>query len=138
MFSKAFGAYGLSKGAAVTIVRLPRAIQGLSEESPDSVPSFRHRVLIDGLNLILQDIEDKGINHRAVINLSAGLRPISLGPSLNRKPVLGDTLYPMYQTLEKLINMGAIFTTTSGNGGDPTQRGVSYPFSIASKSSPYS
>ena len=77
MFSNAFGpSFGVSKKAAVTVVCLPKTLKGLSEEDPSRVSVFRHRVLTDALNLVLEDIEERKNKYRAVISLSAWLLKI--------------------------------------------------------------
>ena len=94
MFSKAFGLdYGVSKRASVTVVVLPNAIRGFSETEV-TIPPFRYRTVVDAFNLIIQDVQAKNLQYRAVVSMSFGIEP--LDPSANRIPVLGDPLFPMY------------------------------------------
>jgi hypothetical protein len=92
MFSKAFGAdYGVSKRASVTIVVIPKAIQGLSEAAPGDVPAFRYGTVTDALDLILQDAQENNFQHRAVVQMAFGFPPVAdLAPSGSRIPVLED------------------------------------------------
>jgi hypothetical protein len=127
MFSKAFGAdYGVSRRASITIVVIPKAIQGLSEAAPSDVPAFRYRTVTGALDLILQDVQDNNYQHRAVVRLAFGLPPIAdLAPTGRRIPVLGGPLFPMYEATQALINAGVVVTTASGNFGLISAFGVS-------------
>ena len=116
MFSKAFGLdYGVSKRASVTGVVLPNAIRGFSETEV-TIPPFRYRTVVDAFNLIIQDVQAKNLQYRAVVSMSFGIEP--LDPSANRIPVLGDPLFPMYLAAQALINAGIVLVTASGNLAD--------------------
>jgi hypothetical protein len=113
MFSKAFGLdYGVSKRASVTVVVLPSSIRGFSETSV-TIPPFRYRTVVDAFNLIIQDVQAKNLQYRAVVSMAFGIIP--LGPSAGRMPVLGDPLFPMYLAAQALINAGVVLVTASGN-----------------------
>ena len=113
MFSKAFGLdYGVSKRASVTVAALPNAIRGFSETSVTIAP-FRYRTIRDAFNLILQDVQAKNLQYRAIVSMSFGIIP--LGPPAKRIPVLGDPLFPMYLAAQALINAGVVLVTASGN-----------------------
>jgi hypothetical protein len=119
LFSKIFGEdYGVSKRASVTVVVLPQGVKGLSEDASSRIPPFRYRTVTDALDLILQDVLSKKIQNRAVVSMAIGF-PIGgvIGPSLNRLPVLGDPLFPMYQAVQALIDQGVVIVTLSGNAG---------------------
>jgi hypothetical protein len=127
MFSKVFGNdYGVSKRSSVTVVVLPAAIPGISDKPGQIVPPIRFRTVADALDLILQDVQEKQFQHRAVVSLSMGFPPTAVFcPSNARLPVLGDPLYPMYKAMEALINVGVVVTTSSGNFGNTAEFGVS-------------
>lgn len=124
MLSKVFGGSaglhtgenGVSRRAAVTIVQLPKAIRGLTAENV--LPAFRFRTITAALEAVLQNIQTRNIAHRAVINLSVGIDEEIVGPSALRIPVPGDPPYPMYQTLQDLIDAGVVVLAASGNDGD--------------------
>ena len=112
MFSKAFGLdYGVSKRASVTVAVLPMSIRGLSETSVTISP-FRYRTVTDALNLILQDVQAKNLQYRAVVSMAFGITPLS---GAGRIPVLGDPLFPIYLAAQALVNPGVVLVTASGN-----------------------
>lgn len=116
MFSKAFGLEnGVLKRASVTVVVLPSAIRGFSETGV-TIPPFRYRTVVDAFNLIIQDVQAKNLQYRAVVSMSFGIEP--LDPSANRIPVLGDPLFPMYLAAQALKNAGIVLVTASGNLAD--------------------
>jgi hypothetical protein len=115
MFSKAFGLdYGVSKPASVTVAVLPMSIRGQLETGVTIAP-FRYRTVTDALNLILQDVQAKNLQYRAVVSMAFGITPLS---GANRIPILGDPLFPMYLAAQALINAGVVLVTAPGNFGD--------------------
>jgi hypothetical protein len=104
--------YGVSKKAAVTIVRVPKAIQG--DGDPTDVPftaDFRTRTIIDAYRIIIRDIVSKGLNRKAVINVSS-----SFAQKLNRMPKVGDgQAWNELQAIRALLLFGIPVVVTSGN-----------------------
>jgi len=123
MFSMAFGAQsGVSKRAAVTIVRLPKAIRALSEWNPDTIPAFRIPTPTHALVPVLQDIQQRGIKNKAVVNLSLGGRF-----GFNRVPVLGELYWDAFVAAKDLIDRGVTITVAAGNKGEIAKFGVCSP-----------
>jgi hypothetical protein len=113
IISKAVGkSYGVSKNAAVTVVRVPRPV--LTQEDIDSGvdKGFRYTTSVDALRLVLQDVINKNLQYRAVINLSWGFTN-----DLGRIPLPGEYTYEIYQVLQALIAENVVVVTSSGNSG---------------------
>ena len=114
MLSKVVGNdYGVSRNAAVTIVRLPQAIQyveGVAQPDPEA--DFRYSTIVDALYQVLNDVVLKDIGNRAVINLSFGLEDV-----LHRIPNQGDAGYELYEVLNLLIQHFVVIVVASGNNG---------------------
>lgn len=95
MFSKTFGPdFGVSKRTAVTIVRLAEAVRGLADDPTSTVPPYRVSILTHALFRILQDVREKNLRYRAVVNISLGISSAIAG-SGSRIPVEGDLLFSM-------------------------------------------
>ncbi|PMD28391.1 hypothetical protein NA56DRAFT_696164 [Hyaloscypha hepaticicola] len=120
IFSKAFGLdYGVSKRASVTVAVLPMSIRGQLETGVTIAP-FRYRTVTDALNLILQDVQAKKLQYRAVVSMAFGITPLS---GANRIPILGDPLFPMYLAAQALINAGVVLVTASENFSNTSPNG---------------
>jgi hypothetical protein len=95
---------GVSKRAAVTIVRIPQPLPGprdiLSGPNQNFPTVARHATVIDAYRIIAQDIAAKGLARNAVI-----LQCLAFVPkNLNRMPEPGDGNYwLMYQAMRALI-----------------------------------
>lgn len=81
----------------------------------------RYSPFLDAFRLVLKDIRSKGIQGRAVINLSMGF------PDLDGKiPAPGDDDWELYEVIRDLIAEKVVIVVASGNSGifrgvDPTQ-----------------
>lgn len=114
MFSKIFGEpHGISKRAAVTIVRLPQAIRGPGDG--EVIPDHRARNTLGSYNKILEDVAARGptAKYRSVINFSLGSGPNAVTAMWPVPPSSAIGLY--HRVVEALIEAGVVFVTTSGN-----------------------
>ena len=104
--------FGVSKKAAVTIVRVPKAIQGPGD--PDDKPftaDYRTRSVIDAYRIIIRDIISNGLTRKAVINMSMGG-----AQRLNRMPKIGDgEAWNEVQAIRALLLFGIPVVVSSGN-----------------------
>jgi len=104
--------YGVSKKAAVTIVRVPKAVQGPGD--PTDVPftaDFRQRTVVDAYRIIIRDVVVKGLSRKAVINVSS-----SFSQKLNRMPKVGDgQSWNELQAIRACLMSGIPVVVTSGN-----------------------
>jgi hypothetical protein len=121
MLSRAVGReFGVSKNAAVTVVRLPKAIR-TAADPVEGYLAFRHETVVHALAEILIDVDQKHLEYKSVVSFSLGYEP-----GLKKFPELGDFEYPLYAAIEALIKKKVIFVSASGNegtldrGGDPT------------------
>jgi hypothetical protein len=108
---------GVSKRAAVTIVRIPQPVPGprdITEGPNQNFPTVaRHATMTDAYKIIAQDIKAKGLARNAVI-----LQCMSFVPqNLNRMPEPGDGNYwLMYQAMRAIITGYSVpIVVTSGN-----------------------
>ncbi|CZT01955.1 uncharacterized protein RCO7_05435 [Rhynchosporium graminicola] len=101
---------GVSKKASLTIVRLPRSIVGAREVRISSFKT-RVRVIEDALNLVIEDVESRGIERMSVVSISGA---ISAG--LTSLPVEGDDLWGVYQGFQALAELGVPIVVSAGNG----------------------
>jgi len=125
MFSRAVGAeFGVTKRAALTIVRLPAPVRGPGDP-PGMLSLWRMSTLVDGLAKILQDVFDKGIQNQAVISLS-----LSTAVDLGRFPVPGDDIFPLYLAVTALVSKGVVVTVSGGGNGVISRWGVRNPIPI--------
>jgi len=116
--------WGVSKQASIIVVRLPPSIT-----PPNTV---RMSTVADALTDILQDVIVRGLQERAIINLAIDTT-ISLAgnPAQHAASVLqapgGGAVDPtiavfrtIYSTMARLMQLGVVITTSSGNLGWPT------------------
>lgn len=92
---------GVSKGTALTIVRLSRA--------PIGGP--RTYTLINALTRVLQDVNSKQLRERAVINLSIHLTTdviLPIPPTANSLTQDDTLLLSLYRVIQVLIDAGAV------------------------------
>ncbi len=111
MLSKVKGhTFGISKNAAITIVRVPRTSEPVPKPK-DWEPDFSYAAMLHALELIHADIEAKNLQKLAVVSFS-----ISFTPDYElRLPQPGEKDYGLYKALEKLIDMGVVFVAAGGN-----------------------
>jgi len=129
MVAKAVSAeFGVSKNAAVTIVRLPEPILTATEAltGKGAEDFLRYSTILDAFRLVLADIKTKKIEYRAVINLSGGWL------ATGRLPQPGDIEWEFYQVLKDLVANYAIIVASAGNFGSFTPMDPSQPLSLVS------
>ncbi|KAH7333371.1 hypothetical protein BKA65DRAFT_596922 [Rhexocercosporidium sp. MPI-PUGE-AT-0058] len=110
---------GVSKKAALTIVRLPQGIPNEQEKKDDELTgsSFTHQVyrmsiLEDAINRIIQDVVKKGLQQKAVVNMS-----LSFSSGDKVLPARGAFNYGFYSALKMLSSLGVTVVVSAGNGG---------------------
>ncbi|KAH9208745.1 peptidase S8/S53 domain-containing protein [Leptodontidium sp. 2 PMI_412] len=121
MAGRAVGAaYGVSEFAQLTVVRLPQGIPTDEEMSQLKLPAAlfersvsRNSVMTDAFRHILDDVLAKGLQKKAVINISRGI--ISKATTL---PMLDSSLYEMFDLLRQLASHGVVIVVASGNVED--------------------
>jgi subtilisin family serine protease len=138
MMSKAVSTtLGISKKAALTIVRLPRTVPSMTElqawinrGSPLNLSqSLRWVPFVDALQKIWAELNPPGqegqSQRKIVINISVvwEMKSYTLG---NYPPLPGDDIYPAYAIMERLSNQGVIFVAAAGNRGAPTMSDVCF------------
>jgi subtilisin family serine protease len=140
MMSKAVSAtLGISKKAALTIVRLPRSVPSMAElqawinnGSPSkSSLNLRWAPFVDALQKIWAELNPSGqegqSQRKVVINMSVVWEMRNTGYTLaNYPPLPGDDIYSAYAIMERLSNQGVIFVAASGNRGAPTMSDVCF------------
>jgi hypothetical protein len=127
MLSKIVGqSYGISKGTQVTIVRIPQGIPSAAELAQlNGRPFgniFRHMATMDAMLKVGQDVVQRNLQFKAVINLSLG----SIEPT-GTMPTPGHPLWSYYNLIEQLINAGVVIVQSSGNDGWAFDQNVCYP-----------
>jgi hypothetical protein len=126
MLSRTVGPeFGVSKRAALTIVRLPAPIRGPGDPPLVPLASWRMSTLVDGIAKVLQDVFDRGIQNQAVISLS-----LSSTVDLGRFPVPGDDLFPLYLALTAVVSKGIVVTVSGGGNGVISKWGVRNPIPV--------
>lgn len=118
---------GVSKKAALTIVRVPQGIPTPDEIREDNLPgtSFTHSVyrlstVHDAVNRIITDMLTKNLGRKAVINISMGFKS-----SATTLPAPGDFNYPLFSSLKVLSSLGGTIVVASGNMNDEKDANVS-------------
>jgi hypothetical protein len=113
MAAKAVGeAYGVSKNAALTIVRIPQGKPTLEEEARGRQYPIRYGPYVDAFRLVLEDVRAKGLQGRAVINLSSGFEDTA-----GRIPQATDDDWEFYDAIREVIDERVVVVTGSGNRG---------------------
>jgi subtilisin family serine protease len=138
MMSKAVSTtFGISKKAALTIVRLPRTVPTMAEVqawinrgSPlNAGLDLRWVPFVDALQKIWAELNPPGqegqSQRKIVINMSIvyEMKSWTLG---NYPPLPGDDIYSAYAVMERLSNQGVIFVAAAGNRGAPTMSDVCF------------
>lgn len=105
--------YGVSKGAALTIVRLPEPILTPEEIAAGVDTTGRFHTFIDACRQILTDVLAKGLQGKAVVLFgTAWDEPSKVSP-----PQPGDYIYPLYAAMQALIDNHVVIVTSTGNSG---------------------
>ncbi|CAG8955519.1 hypothetical protein HYFRA_00009472 [Hymenoscyphus fraxineus] len=119
MASKAVGEpFGVSKKAALTIVRLPEPIQTQKEKEAGKTPQARTKPIINALQQVHKDIWKRDSGPLSVVSISASFSDQhALDPKnlLNSFPGPGHQLWPLFKILQKLTNTGASVVVSGGN-----------------------
>ena len=123
MLSKAVSeSFGVSKTAAIIIVRLPAVIQGPFDNPNLPLPTYRTSILVDGLTRILQDVTTTNIGSRAVISMSIGdVVPVHSFPGSLPQPSDG-LFWSYYDIIQQLIAFGVVIVVASGNAATVSTR----------------
>ena len=125
--------YGVSKDARVTIVRLPRSSYSPKDLQTGNIPpQVRHVTLHDALVRILADVTSNTNagkwDRKAIINWSLDSSyETTLRSTDNPEDDPTHPLYGIFNTLQKLINVGVTFVTTAGNQGVAKTVSSAYP-----------
>jgi len=114
MLSKAAGFnFGVAKYTDTTIVRLPHPKN--EDGTLGKRSTFHVYTAVYALELVLQDIKDRGLQGRSAVSLSFGGKytgPLPPGP---------ETIYrSVYDILKRLVDERAVVFVSSGNFGDPS------------------
>jgi hypothetical protein len=115
--------YGVSKGAAVTVVRLPAGTLTDEEIAAGRQYVVRYTSLVDAWSKVLNDVITKNLQGKAVINFSAGLRDTA-----GRIPLEYDSDIDFYRIVKQVIDANVVVVTASGNNGQ---------FKLANPNLPY-
>ncbi|CAG8978649.1 hypothetical protein HYALB_00009465 [Hymenoscyphus albidus] len=116
--SKAAGEpFGVSKKAAITIVRLPKSVQTPQEQQAGKSPGSRLWVIVDALKLVWADIQERDARIISVISLYISLTNNDARSNLDDLPKYGDTLFPLFEIMQRITNMGSSFVVSGGNYG---------------------
>jgi hypothetical protein len=128
MMSKAVSqTLGISKKAALTIVRLPQTVPNAEElvtysRTGEPVIGFRFGAIYDALVKIYDDLNPQGqvgqSQRKIIVNLSLNI-PTTAATFPNNPPKYGDSFYGLFYIMLKLANQGVIFVTAAGNNGGP-------------------
>lgn len=117
MLSKVVGpTWGVSKGAKVTVVRLPKPIPGTGPyDKKDYSPPFRRGTVEAALFSILEDIDAKGIQNtgKIVVSMSISLT------TAEKIPVFSGIMQSIKKALQRLVDYGVVIVASSGNNADP-------------------
>ena len=127
--SKAVSQYfGISKKAALTIVRMPRPVpnaEEIIEGIQTGVPlrTLRYNPLINGMIKIFDQLNPRGKEGQSqrniVVNIALGWEIIA-GTLPNYPPKPGDDEFALYSIVKRMTDQGVIFVTAAGNEGAPT------------------
>ena len=115
MFSRAVGpTVGISLKAAITVVALPEARPRDERERQEMKPRESSRVtsFFEALQAVADDIQQKGIERRAVVLMAQGFG--WRAPNFPPQPTDGEW-YIAYQLLQRLVTLGAHVVAAAGN-----------------------
>jgi len=122
MAAKAVGEqFGVSKNAALTVVRIPEGRLTPDEQARGRKYAVRYGPYVDAFRLVLEDVRAKNLQGKAVINLSSGFPDIA-----GRIPIDTDDDWELYDIISQVIDEKVVVVVGSGNlgtfrGTDPSQ-----------------
>lgn len=126
MASKAVGEpFGVSKNAALIIVRNPKSVPSPQEQQAGIQPGPRLRIIVDALYLVLNDIKAKNNGLSSVISLSYSISfkgALQASSVVNTLPSPGHSLFHFYDILQKITQQGSSIVVSGGNYGDPKNK----------------
>lgn len=124
MLSKIIGPYGVVRNQAITIVKVAQTREpewwGEDEDTEleDFYPGPSLSAVVDGLKQVLEDVINRGLRRRAVVQMSFGLdginRPFDPIPELDRD----SGWRALYRIIKQLEAEGVVIVVASGNEGD--------------------
>lgn len=108
---------GVSKKAALTIVRIPQAIPNRDEIRAENLVGnsfgaqrWRSDTVEHALALIVSDVKRRGVPQKTVLSMS-----IAIDEDLTTIPSMGMELYEDYRALKELADLGVTILIAAGN-----------------------
>jgi hypothetical protein len=114
---------GISKKAALTIVRIPESIptqQEIAQSAATGRPfnTYRFLAILEALSSVYNDYNSgtqaTQPRRKIVVNLAYTVVPVNYP---NNPPLPGDVYYPVWDLMRMMAAQGVIFVTVAGNDG---------------------